>query len=146
DPAAVGYTELTTGLQGSLGAAPPGADSIGTTELKEPSVDSRNIFYNSIGTFNNIFGSLAEPTEVDYAAFAPDKGRLWCTDYSDYYIYEIGTTTGNLIGSIRGPGLAHRGITYVPATKHLWVADNTVAGRYIYELGTTTGAEIGSFA
>jgi hypothetical protein len=42
----VGYAELTTGLQGSLGA--PGPDSIGTTELKEPAVGSENLYNGAV--------------------------------------------------------------------------------------------------
>jgi hypothetical protein len=45
-PNAVGYTELTTGLQGSLGAL--GADSVGTTILKEPGVGSQNIYADAV--------------------------------------------------------------------------------------------------
>lgn len=54
----VGYAELTTGLQGSLGV--PGPDSIGTTELKEPAVGSANIYNGAVyGTKikNNAVGS-----------------------------------------------------------------------------------------
>lgn len=44
-PAAVGFTELTAGLQGSLGVVP---DTIGTTQLKEPGVGSQNIYNGAV--------------------------------------------------------------------------------------------------
>lgn len=45
---AIGYTELTTGLQGSFGV--PNANSVGTTELKEPAVGSSQIYDDAIGS------------------------------------------------------------------------------------------------
>jgi len=56
----VGYGKITTGLQGSLGLS--GADSIGTTELKEPGVGSQNIMDDAIGSRhiqNDAIGSSA---------------------------------------------------------------------------------------
>lgn len=51
----LGYAELTTGLQGSVdaGSVPP-ANSIGTTELKEPSVGSSQLYDDAVGTSSKI--------------------------------------------------------------------------------------------
>jgi hypothetical protein len=51
--AAIGYSELTTGLRGSLGGA-AGADSIGTTELKEPAVNTDQLYDNAVGSSSKI--------------------------------------------------------------------------------------------
>lgn len=55
----IGYAELTTGLQGSLGV--PGPDSIGTTELKEPSVGSSQLYEPAVGSQNIYDGAVYGP-------------------------------------------------------------------------------------
>jgi hypothetical protein len=51
----IGYAELTTGLQGSLAAGSvPAANSIGTTQLKDPSVDLAELYDNAVGSSSKI--------------------------------------------------------------------------------------------
>lgn len=59
----IGYAELTTGLQGSIGIGSlPPANSIGTTQIKKPGVGSENIMNDAIGSQhiqNDAIGSSA---------------------------------------------------------------------------------------
>jgi hypothetical protein len=153
----IGYAELTTGLQGSLGGV-PGPDSIGTTQLKEPSVGSSQLYdysvgsqkirFDNIGTISNRLGSFYSPTgdPIMGLAYAPDTKHLWFGDNIVNYLYEIGTTTGNIIGSIPGPQVPFCDITAItlsPDKNRIWLPEDV--SMYIFEIGTTTGNVIGSF-
>ena len=139
----LGYGELTTGLQGSLGALGP--NSVGTTELKEPAVDFEQLYYDSVGTHTNIVGSFKAPAPTPFGlTYADDNHRFWNADDNEY-IYEIGTTTGNKIGSFKTPANAPFGVEYAPDNHRLWYSDTGGSWNYIYQLGTITGNVIGSF-
>lgn len=91
-----------------------------------------------IGSTGNIIGSFRGPISngIRELAFVPATGRIWVAYKNQGYIFEIGTTTGAVFGSI--PAILPCGLTFETQTNHLWTSANRLTPHLdeIYEIGT----------
>ena len=141
----LGYGKLTTGLQGSFGAG-----AIGTGDVTQDKL-WLNLEHGRIGSITDynaedrVLGSFDfNPTDGAWpVAFAGDTNRLWTIDISEEYVFELGTHTGNILGSFPAPGASSYGMTYADDSKHLWIARADIGNEYVYEYGTA-GNVLGS--
>lgn len=90
-------------------------------------------------------GSVGLSANLLSCALSPDKHRMWGPKVAgdDIYIYEIGTATGNELGSFKAPASENYGVVFAPDTNRIWLAGD--ASEYLYEIGTTDGVIVGSF-
>jgi hypothetical protein len=136
----IGFAKLTLGLQGSFVGVSIETGRIGS--LTTPVWTDRSLGSYDITQANYYYGMT----------FLPDKNRIVVnkTDtIGGEYLVEIGTTIGNLIGSVKFMsgivGIPY-GLVLATDKNKFWVCVSGAAGRrYVYNIGTTTGNVIGSF-